>query len=88
MLISQLPRHQGCSFESGTGKGGGAGQGGGSGFRGRRASHGLELIDSLLGVPLADLAQRLVFVSAGLDVLGVQHVVLRLLGVVPGLRQL
>lgn len=60
----------------------------GKGFRGQRSSHGLKLVNSLLGVSLADLAQRLVLISAGLDVLGVQHVILRLLRVVPGLRQL
>lgn len=66
-----------------------SGRGGaGSGFRGQRSSHGLELIDSLLGVSLPDLAQRLVLVAAGLDVLRMQHVVLCLLRVVPGLRQL
>lgn len=83
VLISQLPRHQGCSFESGAGKWAGWG-----GVRVQRSSHGLELIDSLLGVSLPDLAQRLVLVAAGLDVLRMQHVVLRLLRVVPGLRQL
>lgn len=82
VLISQLPRHQGCSFESGAGKW----AGGRSGFRGQRSSHGLELIDSLLGVTLADLAQCLVLVTACLDILGMQHVILRLLGVVPSLR--
>lgn len=51
-------------------------------------SHRLELVDALLRVALADLPQRFVFVSARLHVLGVQHVVLRLLGVVPGLGQL
>lgn len=51
-------------------------------------SHGLKLVDPLLGVALADLAQRFVLVSAGSDVLGVQHVVLSLLGVVSGFGQL
>lgn len=51
-------------------------------------SHGLELVDPLLGVALPDLPQRFVFVSARFDVLGVQHVVLRLHAVVPGLGQL
>lgn len=54
----------------------------------RPGSHGLELVDALLGVALADLPQGFVFVSSRLDVLGVQHVVLRLLGVVAGLGQL
>lgn len=52
------------------------------------ASHGLELIDALLGVALADLAQGFVLVSACSDILSVQHVVLRFLGIVPGLGQL
>lgn len=81
VLISQLPRHQGCSFESGAGK-----WAGWSGFRGQRSSHGLKLVNSLLGISLADLAQCFVLVTAGLDVLGVQHIVLRLLSLVPGLR--
>lgn len=51
-------------------------------------SHGLKLIDALLGVALADLAQGFVLVPAGPDVLGMQHVVLRFLGFVPGLGQL
>lgn len=53
-----------------------------------RFSHGLELVDALLRVALSDLAQRFVFVSARFHVLGVQHVVLRLLGFIPGLGQL
>lgn len=53
-----------------------------------RLSHGLELVDALLRVALPDLPQRLVFVSALLHVLGVQHVVLRLLGLVSGVGQL
>lgn len=52
------------------------------------ASHGLELVDALLGVALPDLPQRLVLVPARLHVLGVQHVVLGLLGLVSGLGQL
>lgn len=51
-------------------------------------SHGLKLVDPLLGVALSDLSQRFVFVSAGFYVLGMQHVVLRLLGFVSGLGQL
>lgn len=51
-------------------------------------SHGLELVDALLRVALPDLTQRFVFVSARLHVLGVQHVVLRLLGFISGLGQL
>lgn len=51
-------------------------------------SHGLELIDALLGVALADLPQGFVLVSSCLDVLSVQHVVLRFLRVVPGFCQL
>lgn len=51
-------------------------------------SHGLELVDALLCVALSDLSQRFVFVSARFHVLGVQHVILRLLGVVSGLGQL
>lgn len=53
-----------------------------------RPSHGLKLVNPLLGVALSDLPQRFVFVSARFDVLGVQHVVLRLLAVVSGLGQL
>lgn len=52
------------------------------------SSHGLELVDALLCVTLSDLAQCLVFVSSGFDVLCVEHVVLRLLGFVSGLGQL
>lgn len=88
MLISQLPRHQGCSFENGAKNWAGEERVGGLGIRGRRSSHGFELVNSLLGVSLPDLAQRLVLVAAGLDVLCVQHVVLRLLRVVPSLCQL
>ena len=51
-------------------------------------SHGLKLVDALLGVALADLPQGLVLVAARLDVLRVQNVVLGLLGVVSGLSQL
>lgn len=51
-------------------------------------SHGLELVDPLLGVALSDLSQRFVFVPPGFYVLGVQHVVRRLLGFVSGLGQL
>lgn len=51
-------------------------------------SHGLKLINALLGVALADLAQRFVLVSACPDVLGVKHVILRFLGLIPGLGQL
>lgn len=51
-------------------------------------SHGLKLINTLLGVALADLAQGFVLVSACPDVLGMQHVVLCFLGVIPGLGQL
>ena len=46
--------------------------------------HTFKLVDALLGVPRADLAQRLVLVPPGADVLGVDHVVDRLLGLVPG----
>lgn len=49
---------------------------------------GLELIDPLLGVTPADLAQGLVLVAAGLDVFGVEQVVLGLLVLVLGLFQL
>lgn len=52
------------------------------------SSHGLKLIDALLRVALSDLAQRFVFVSACFHVLGVEHVVLCLLGFVSGLGQL
>lgn len=52
------------------------------------ALHGLELIDALLGVALADLTQGFVLVSSCLDVLGVQHVVLRFLRIVASFRQL
>lgn len=51
-------------------------------------SHTLKLVDALLRVALADLPQRLVLVSARLHVLGVEHVVLRLLAFVSGLGQL
>lgn len=51
-------------------------------------SHGLELVDALLGVALTDLTQRLVLVPACPDVLSVQHVILCLLGVVSSLSQL
>lgn len=51
-------------------------------------SHGLKLINALLGVALADLAQGFVLVSARPDVLGVKHVILRFLGLIPGLGQL
>lgn len=54
----------------------------------RRFSHGLELVDALLRVALSDLPQRFVLVSARFHVLGVEHVVLRLLGFVSGLGQL
>lgn len=36
-----------------------------------RFSHGLKLVDALLGVALSDLAKRFVFVSACFHVLGV-----------------
>lgn len=49
---------------------------------------GLKLIDPLLGVTPADLAQGLVLVTAGLDVFGVEQVVLGLLVLVLGLFQL
>lgn len=52
------------------------------------ASHGLKLVNALLGVALADLAQGFVLVSSRPHVLGVQHVVLRLLGIVSGFGQL
>lgn len=51
-------------------------------------SHGLKLVDTLLGVALADLAQGFVLVSACPNVLGVEHVVLRFLAVIPGFGQL
>lgn len=51
-------------------------------------SHTLELVDALLRVALSDLPQSFVFVSACFHVLGVQHVVLGLLGVVSGFGQL
>lgn len=51
-------------------------------------SHGLKLVDALLCVALSDLSQRFVFVSACFHVLGVQHVILRLLGFISGLGQL
>lgn len=52
------------------------------------ALHGLKLIDALLGVALADLAQGFVLVSSRLHVLGVQHVVLRFLRIIASFRQL
>lgn len=59
-----------------------------AGSVGGGASHGLELVDALLGVALSDLPQGLVLVPARLHVLGVQHVVLGLLGLVSGVGQL
>lgn len=53
-----------------------------------RPSHGLKLVNTLLGVALSDLPQRFVLVSASFDVFCMQHVVLRLLAVVSGLGQL
>lgn len=52
------------------------------------ALHGLKLVDALLGVALADLAQGFVLVSSRLDVFGVQHVVLRFLGIIASFCQL
>lgn len=49
---------------------------------------GLELVDPLLGVALADLPQRLVLVSTGLDVFSMEQVVLGLPVLVLGLFQL
>lgn len=49
---------------------------------------GLELVDPLLGVAHADLPQRLVLVSTGLDVFSVEQVVLGLPVLVLGLFQL
>lgn len=49
---------------------------------------GLELIDPLLGVALTDLAQGFVLVAAGLDVFGMEQVVLSLPVLVLGLFQL
>lgn len=51
-------------------------------------SHGLKLINALLGVALADLPQGFVLVSSRLDVLGMQHVVLRFLRIIQGFCQL
>lgn len=53
-----------------------------------QSSHGFKLVDSLLGVTLADLPECLVFVPACLNVLGMQNIILGLLGVVPSLGQL
>lgn len=53
-----------------------------------KASHALKLIDALLRVALSDLPQRFVFVSACLHVLGVEYVILCLLGFISGLGQL
>lgn len=50
--------------------------------------HTFKLVDALLGVPGADLAQGLVLVAPGADVLRMDHVVHRLLGLVAGHRQL
>lgn len=50
--------------------------------------HGLELVDALLGVPLPDLAQGLVLVSAQAHVLSVDHVIGCLLGLIPSVCQL
>lgn len=52
------------------------------------ALHGLKLIDALLGVALADLTQGFVLVSSCLDVLGMQHVVLRFLRIIASFCQL
>lgn len=52
------------------------------------ALHGLKLIDALLGVALANLTQGFVLVSSCLDVLGVQHVVLRFLRIIASFCQL
>lgn len=52
------------------------------------ASHGLELVDPLLGVALPDLTQRLVLVPALPHVLVVDDVVVGPLVLVPGLGQL
>lgn len=49
--------------------------------------HGLKFINALLGVALPDLAQGLVLVAAQPHVLSMDHVVGRLLGVVPGIGQ-
>lgn len=49
--------------------------------------HVLELVDAPLGVPLADLAQRLVLVAALADVLAVDLVHGRLFRLVAGLRE-
>lgn len=51
-------------------------------------SHGLKLIDALLCVALPNLTQRFVFVSACFHILGVEDVVLCLLGFISGLGQL
>ena len=51
-------------------------------------SHGLELVDALLGVSRSDLTQGLVLVPTSFHIFCMQHVVLRLLGVVPCLGQL
>lgn len=49
--------------------------------------HGLELVDPLLGLALADLPQGLVLVAAGTDVVIVDDVVLGLSVLVAGLLQ-
>lgn len=54
----------------------------------RGVLQGLELIDPLLGVALTDLPQRLVLVSAGLDVVSMEQVVLGLPVLVLGFFQL
>lgn len=51
-------------------------------------SHALELVDALFGVARANLSERLVLVSSGFHVLGVDNVVDRLLALVPGVGQL
>lgn len=53
----------------------------------RRLLHGLELVDPLLGLALADLAQGLVLVAASLHIVLVDDVVLGLLFLVAGLLQ-
>lgn len=59
---------------------------GSSRSRGSAGLHVLELVDAPLGVALADLAQSLVFVAPLADVLAMNLVHGRLLGLVTGLR--
>lgn len=57
-------------------------------LKAERPLHGLKLINALFGVALPDLAQGLVFVSSQSHVLGMDHVIGSLLGLISGIGQL